>query len=87
MPSGDRTGPEGLGPMTGRGAGRGWRNRYYATALPGWVRDESGIGYRSSQTVSETRVLEEKREFFRQELKEVEQKLKELGEESGSGKE
>jgi len=22
----------------GRGGGRGWRNRYYATGLPGWAR-------------------------------------------------
>jgi len=64
MPGGDRTGPWGVGPMTGRaagfcagyavpgyanprlgrcfgpggGGGRGWRNMYYATCLPGWVR-------------------------------------------------
>jgi hypothetical protein len=66
MPRGDRTGPWGAGPMTGRGAGwcagytgpgfgnpqpgrvwgwgpgsrggRGWRNMYYATGLPGWAR-------------------------------------------------
>ncbi len=68
MPGGDRTGPQGMGPMTGRGAGycsgvaapgytsagygrgfglgranwggggRGWRNRYYATGVPGWAR-------------------------------------------------
>ena len=68
MPGGDRTGPLGMGPRTGRGAGycrgygmpgyanpifgggrgvgrgfgfgggRGWRNRYYATGLPGWAR-------------------------------------------------
>ena len=65
MPRGDRTGPMGAGPMTGRGAGwcagyerpgfaastpgrglglgyrgggRGWRNMYYATGLPGWAR-------------------------------------------------
>ncbi len=79
MPRGDRTGPAGAGPMTGRGAGyctghgmpgymnpvpgrgfggrgagpglgrgggrrgggfggRGWRHRYYATGLPGWMR-------------------------------------------------
>jgi len=65
MPRGDRTGPMGVGPRTGRGAGscagysrpgyanaapgiglglgyrgggRGWRNMYYATGLPGWAR-------------------------------------------------
>jgi len=71
MPGGDRTGPLGMGPMTGRGAGfcagypvpgavnpvpgrgfgggrgrgggRGWRNRYYATGLPGWRRAAWGL--------------------------------------------
>jgi hypothetical protein len=70
MPRGDRTGPAGMGPMTGRaagycagypvpgymnpvggrgywgwgrgfwgrGGGRGRRNWYYATGLPGWAR-------------------------------------------------
>jgi hypothetical protein len=69
MPRGDRTGPAGLGPMTGRaagycagysvpgymnpvwgrgffgrgrgggfGRGRGYRNMYWATGLPGWAR-------------------------------------------------
>lgn len=67
MPWGDRTGPLGLGPMTGRGAGycagfgmpgyanavgrfgagfrrgfggrgRGFRNWFYATGLPIWMR-------------------------------------------------
>ncbi|HUX08854.1 MAG TPA: DUF5320 domain-containing protein [Acidobacteriota bacterium] len=69
MPGGDRTGPMGMGPRTGRaagycagydapgyanpiggrwggrgfygggrGGGRGWRNRFYATGLPGWAR-------------------------------------------------
>ena len=80
MPGGDGTGPMGLGPMTGRGAGycagysmpgymnpiagrgyfgrgyfgrgrgvygrgggRGRRNWYYATGLPGWVRAAQGL--------------------------------------------
>lgn len=69
MPGGDGTGPMGMGPMTGRGAGycagfagpgfagrffgggffgrgrgggRGWRNMFYATGLPGWVRAGAG---------------------------------------------
>jgi len=76
MPRGDRTGPMGAGPRTGRaagwcagydrpgyanggpgfgmgmgygrgvrgygrgGAGRGWRNMYYATGLPAWARGD-----------------------------------------------
>ena len=28
----------GLGRGGGRGGGWGWRNRYYATGLPGWAR-------------------------------------------------
>ncbi len=75
MPGGDRTGPSGMGPMTGRGAGdcagirmpgytnrmrigggsfggrafgrgrggRGWRNWYHATGLPGYVRAAQGM--------------------------------------------
>ena len=69
MPAGDRTGPQGMGPRTGRGAGycagydspgfanqgfgrgfgrgmfgrrafggRGYRNMYFATGQPGWMR-------------------------------------------------
>lgn len=67
MPGFDRTGPVGMGPMTGggrgfcaalrpgmgvqsirrgffgRGGGRGRRNWFYATGLPGWQRAASGI--------------------------------------------
>ena len=41
MPWGDRTGPNGAGPMTGRGAG------YCAGyAAPGYANPVSGLGYR-----------------------------------------
>ena len=73
MPGGDRTGPAGMGPMTGRaagfcagypmpgyvnpvgglgyggwgrgfrGGGRGHRNWFYATGLPGWSRTAQGM--------------------------------------------
>ena len=70
MPRGNGTGPAGMGPMTGRGAGfcagygvpgymnrmpgggglgrgfgrgRGWRNWYRATGMPGWMRAAQGL--------------------------------------------
>jgi len=59
MPGFDGTGPWGQGPLTGggrgycagavprpwgaRGAGRGWRNQYYATGLTGWQRRTGGF--------------------------------------------
>jgi len=38
MPAGDRTGPGGMGPMTGRGAGycAGYGVPGYANPMPGW---------------------------------------------------
>jgi len=71
MPYRNGTGPTGMGPMTGRGAGyyaghampgylnrspgragfargggRGWRNRYYATGIPGLGRGRmSGVAW------------------------------------------
>jgi len=49
MPRGDRTGPNGMGPMTGRGAGfcAGYGMPGYANPLPGrgfWGRGRGGGG-------------------------------------------
>lgn len=56
MPGFDGTGPNGQGAMTGggrgrrsgrgfcnggRGSGRGWRNCFHVTGLPGWMRDQA----------------------------------------------
>ncbi len=48
MPRGDRTGPLGLGPMTGRGAGycAGFNMAGYANPLPYWCIGGRGRGYR-----------------------------------------
>ncbi|MFA5156675.1 MAG: DUF5320 domain-containing protein [Candidatus Omnitrophota bacterium] len=35
--------PIGRGGFYGRGRGRGYRNRFYATGLPGWVRAQKGM--------------------------------------------
>ena len=47
MPRGDRTGPEGLGPMTGRAAGycAGFRHAGYASDGPGGYCHDYGRGY------------------------------------------
>ncbi len=46
MPLGDRTGPWGLGPMTGRAAGycAGWGVPGYMNPIPGWGRGFGGWG-------------------------------------------
>ena len=49
MPRGDRTGPDGLGPMTGRRAGycAGYSVPGYMNDVPGWGRGYGyGRGYR-----------------------------------------
>ncbi len=98
MPRGDRTGPMGMGPMTGRGAGycagydapgnmnpvagrafgrgwgggRGWRwrNRYYATGLPGW-----GAPPTKAQT---SQALKQQAEWLKEQLDDINQRLQEL---------
>ena len=120
MPRGDRTGPAGLGPMTGRaaglcagygvpgsmnpvrgggrgrifgsfgrGGGRGWRNRYYATGMPGWAR--AGYGrypyaapagpYAYGQPWSaqeEMTALREEADFLRKEVEAIEKRIASL---------
>ena len=118
MPRGDRTGPMGFGPMTGRGAGNcagygvpgfmnrpfgggfgrgtgigrgmrggggfGWRNRYYATGLPGWERAGwwSGASPVSASPVvskeQEADVLRAQAEYFEETLKSIKQRLDNL---------
>jgi hypothetical protein len=111
MPFGDRTGPQGLGPRTGRGAGycsgfgmpgsmnpvsggagfgwgrgsfgcfgrgRGWRNWYRATGLPGWSRGY-GYPYAPSFTAKEeTDFLRGEAEFLRRQLEEIQKRISNL---------
>lgn len=126
MPGGDRTGPMGMGPATGRGAGycrgnampgyanrwgdwgagrgfgmgrgggrgsgfgrggygRGRRNRFFATGVPGWAWDRGAVD--PSATVSsrvagtreqERRYLEQQAESLRAELEELNSRLAQL---------
>jgi len=102
MPRGDRTGPVGSGPMTGRMMGfcpgfskhgfnnptgfygRGFRGRgfghnYYATSLPGWIRENQiGLDFPPSEPTMDT---EQKKELLQNQVKNLKQYLKCLEEE------
>jgi len=100
MPAGDRTGPRGMGPMTGRGAGfcagypvpgymnpqfaahpfghrpfggHGYRNWFYATGQPGWVRFG---GYGSAYpTAPASMTAEEEQEMLKNQEKWLQEQL------------
>jgi hypothetical protein len=99
MPGFDRTGPRGLGPMTGGGMGicveqgqygrprfwgfggfgRGWRNRYFATGMPGrtWGRGfhlyEPDISPKD-----EVEMLQEEANYFERALKNIREQIDKL---------
>lgn len=91
MPRGDRTGPMGRGPWTGRsagfcagfrepgffGGGRGWRHMFHATGLHGWMR--SGWGgpafLEEPPPDTEKRLLGEEAEVLRSRLDEIRKRL------------
>lgn len=98
MPGGDRTGPAGAGPRTGRGmgycsgynwagyanrapgfrggfgagrgfGGRGWRNRFYATGVPGWA---------AATPEQETADLKAQADYLKTELDAIQKRLDDL---------
>ena len=121
MPFGDRTGPAGLGPMTGRaagfcagysvpgymnpvggrgywgcgrgfwgrGGGRGWRNRFYATGLPGWAGAGFPFWHPIAQPVTaeqELGDLRQQAEFLQNSLSQINERIEKLEKESKSKK-
>jgi len=79
----------------GRGGGRGWRNRYYATGLPGWAR--AGFGYpawggtvnpytpfpaQSMTAEQELQDLKQQSEYFENALDEINKRIEQLEAES-----
>ncbi len=133
MPRGDGTGPAGMGPMTGRGAGycagysvpgyantfsgrypagrrafgggfgqgRGYRNWYYSTGLPGWSRYSMGLPawgrtagypYYSDHYVAdikpeqEIEILKSQSENLKQQLDDINKRVEELKKEEKRNK-
>ena len=140
MPRGDRTGPRGMGPMTGRkagycagydrpgyanpgfgmglcrfggrgvgwgrgrgwgGGGRGYRNWYYATGVPGWAR----AGYAPAwgvpppawqapdvpplnypQPPQETQFLKQQAAWLQEQLQSIQERIAELEQAADEGK-
>ena len=111
MPGGDRTGPMGLGPMTGRGAGfcagygipgytdpgyrqglsfgayggRGRRNRFFATGVPGWrwfagnpIPDGSVFPTRQEVPQSEWEALKGQARYLENCLKDIQARMEAL---------
>ena len=126
MPGGDGTGPGGMGPMTGRGAGycagysvpgyintyggryagagrasgggfgrgRGYRNQFYATSLPGWARYNMGYpawggaaGYPFAPDIEpdqEKEILKSQSKALQKQMDEIKVRLDELSKEKGT---
>ena len=105
MPRGDRTGPMGMGPMTGRGlgycagfagpgftrgggrgmgrgmgfGGRGWRNWFHATGLPGWMRASgAGMPMGAPDPGTEKEMLQGQMQALQAELEALQNRLNDL---------
>lgn len=87
MPGGDRTGPSGQGPLTGRGfgpcgaglgcgRGRGFRSRFWRDPVQPYYPAEQVTLTKDEQK----KILEEERKAIQEELKAIENKIKELNE-------
>lgn len=102
MPGGDRSGPTGMGAMTGRGTGfctgvrqmrcgdmmlwggmsmggrRGWRNRFWATGLPGWTQADAGGGFNRWAPPPDKTILDQRVRDLKAELAAIQRRLDQL---------
>lgn len=77
----------------GRGGGRGWRNWFYATGLPGWVRFNMGLPawgnrinpyygaypYGPELTPEQEKdMLKSQAEFLKQQMEDIQQRIRTL---------
>jgi hypothetical protein len=69
-------GAGGAGPSTGlRAGGRGWRNMFYATGLPGWARGGVSVTPAPAQELA---VLKQQAERFGRALESIRQRVQEI---------
>ena len=122
MPRGDRTGPSGMGPMTGRGAGfcagfampgnenpapgrglgmgfgrgrgawsrefgcggHGWRNMFYSTGQPGWIRFGAAVTpFANADPEMEKQALKNQADYLQNELDSIRKQLEEIDKKAG----
>jgi hypothetical protein len=70
----------------GMGGGRGWRNMYYATGLPGWLRfGPFGAPYQATNPEAEKQLLKNQAGALQSQLDQIRNRLDDL--ESGPAKE
>jgi len=63
----------------GRGGGRGWRNRFYATGVPGWAEAGYQAGFPASPTAEqEQQVLKQQSEYLQQSINDINKRIEEL---------
>ena len=61
------------------GGGRGWRNRFYATGLPGWMRGGWGGAMPSEPApAQELAMLKDQAEYFEGALAELKKRMEEI---------
>lgn len=68
----------------GRGGGRGFRNCFYATGRPGWMRAQKGAkvlgGLKSAMLKSdEVSVLKEEASYLKEQLDAIQSRIQDLG--------
>ena len=63
----------------GRGGGRGNRNRFYATGLPGWMRAQRGMPFGFAQgRQEELHILKTQADLLKQQLENAQSRIQEL---------
>jgi len=76
--------------LFGKGQGRGWRNCFYATGLPGWMRVQRGMQAfgsfgRAISEDDELAVLKNQADFLKEELDTIQTRVQALEGQQGAG--